>query len=182
MSPKMQVPQHVIYDTTLSVVVPDDFSRDEAIAARKYDQPCFLGMFPDVKLRPGPREIHLLCPSGSKSLGEVLQAINLKESMRADPLEMALILADQHPDYGIEYGIAFLAFLWSEGEKVNTTFFPYLSDRHTLRLRSNQRKLHGGWRIAVSLLPGLAFDPRSEAEQIEAATGLIQSWNGDLAA
>lgn len=153
MSPKMQVPQHVRYDTTLSVVVPHDFSRDEAIAALKHDRPCFLGMFPEVRLLPGPREIHLIRPTGSKSLGEVLQAINLEESMRADPLEMALILADQHRNYRIDTGIAFLAFLWSEGEKVNTTFFPFLSSRngqHALHIRSNQRKLHSGWRIAVS--------------------------------
>lgn len=169
---------------TLSVVVPHDFSREEAIEAL-YNRPYFLPMFPEVKLLPGPREVHLIRPNGSKSLGEVLQAISLEESMKAEPLEMALLLADQHPDYGIECGIAFLAFLWSEGEKINTTFFPYLSSRsgqHALHLHSNMAKLHSGWRIAVGLPPGLAFDPRPEAEQVEAATGLVQSWNGDIPA
>ena len=185
MSPRMEVPQHVRYDTTLSVVVPHDFSREKAIAALKHDRPCFLGMFPKVKLRPGPREVHLIRPSGSKSLGEVLQAINLEGNMKPDPLEMALILADQHPDYGIESGIAFLAFLWSEGEKVNTTFFPYLSlrnGRYVLRVRSNQGKRDPGWQIGVSAPSRLAFDPRTEAEQVETATSWIQLWEGKLAA
>ena len=153
MSLETRLPPYVRYDTTLPVVVPHDFSREKAIKALKCDRPCFLGKFPEVKLLPGPREIHLIHPSESKSLGEVLQILSSERTMRLEPLETALILAAQHRRYEIEFGVAFLAFLWSEGEKVNTTFFPYLSSgngRHALHLRSDQRKLHSGWQIAVS--------------------------------
>lgn len=140
-------------DTTLPVVVPRGFSREKAIKALRCDRPYFLDEFPEVELPPGPREVHLIHPSETRSLSEVLQAIDSERTMKPEPLEMALVLADQHPGYGIEFGIAFLAFLWSEGGKINTIFFPYLSSengRHALHLHSNQAKLHTGWQIAVS--------------------------------
>lgn len=166
------------YDTTLPVIVPPGFSREKAIEAVKCDRPCFLDKFPEAELPPGPREIHLIYPTEMRSLGEILRAINSEGTMQPEPLDMAFVLADQHPGYGIEKGIAFLASLWSEGKSVSTTFFPYLSSgngRHALHLRSNQRELHPGWRIAVSS-PQLASDSKTEAEQMDVATGWIRPW------
>ncbi len=187
MSSEIHVPSYMRYDTTLPIVVPRDFSREKAIKALRCDRPYSLDEFPEVELPPGLRKVHLIHPSESKSLGEILQAIDSERTMEPEPPEIALVLAAQHLGYEIETGIAFLGSLWSVGENINTIYFLCLSNsmncRPVLRLRSNQWKLHPGWQIAVSSPPGLAFDPRSEAEQMEAATtGWIQSRNGELAA
>lgn len=153
MSLEFHLPPYAEYDTTLPIVVPPDFSRKRAIESVKCSYPCFLDRFPEVNLVPGSREIHLIYFFESMSLGKILQLLGSETTLEPEPLDTGFILASQHPGYKIQAGIGFLGSLWSLGKSINTTYFPYLSKsvggRLMIRLKSDQRKLHPGWRIAV---------------------------------